>query len=134
LNTTVNEYTAIMFTMENFGDWLLEQLKEKNISQSELSRLAGLSKGTISNLINGTKGKGPDSLTAIAHALKLPVDLVFEKAKMLPPKPDLSPIKRKLIHVAESEELADSDVELAITLLEQRIELYKKHPKARPAE
>lgn len=121
-----------MFTMENFGDWLLEQLKERNISQSELSRAAGISKGTISNLINGTKGKGPDSLTAIAHALKLPVDLVFEKAKMLPSKPGLSAIKRKLAHVAE--ELPDSDIELAVTLLEQRQEYYKKHPKARPAE
>lgn len=132
--TTVNDLSGIMFTMENFGDWLLEQLKERNISQSELSRLAGISKGTISNLINGTKGKGPDSLTAIAHALKLPVDLVFEKAKMLPQKPELSPIKRRLIHVAESDELTEGDIELAITLLEQRIEQSKKHPKARPAQ
>lgn len=118
--------------MENFGNWLLEQLKSKNMSQSELARIAGISKGTISNLINGTKGTGPDSLTAIARALKLPVDLVFEKAKMLPSKTELSPIKRKLAHLAEA--LPDSDIEMAIALLEQRDTYYKKHPEAKPAK
>ena len=76
MNTTVNQASAIMYTMENFGDWLLKQLKDRNISQSELARLAGISKGTISNLINGTRGAGQDSLSAIAHALKLPPELV----------------------------------------------------------
>ena len=120
--------------MENFGSWLLNTLRERKLSQSELARLAGISKGTVSNLINGTSGVGPDSLTAIAHALKLPVDLVFEKAKMLPQKPELSPIKRKLIHVAESDELQDSDIELAITILEQRIEFNKKGARIRTAQ
>lgn len=116
--------------MENFGDWLLEQLKKKNISQSELARIAGLSKGTISNLINGTKGSGEESLIAVAQALNLPHDLVFEKAGKFPPKPELSPIKRALLHVAEG--LPDSDVELAISILEQRAEYYKKNPSAKP--
>ncbi len=129
----VNHPSAIMmFTMENFGDWLLEQLKNRDMSQSELARLAGISKGTVSNLVNGTKGIGPDSLTAIAYALKLPRDLVFEKAGILPRKPELSPIKRKLAHLAQ--DLPDSDVEIAITLLEQRQEFYKRNPKARPAD
>ena len=128
----VNDISAIMFTMENFGAWLLEQLKEKNISQSELARTANLSKGTISNLINGTKGSGQDSLIAIAHALKLPTDLVFEKAGLLPPKIELSPIKRKLAYLAET--LPDSDIEIAIALLEQRFEFYKKNPSTKPAK
>jgi len=118
--------------MENFGDWLLERLKEKNISQSELARMAGVSKGTISNLVNGTKGSGQESLTAIAHALRLPVDLVFEKAKLLPPKPELSAAKRKLLHLADG--LPDTDIEIAIALLEQREEFYKKNPQAKPAK
>lgn len=132
MNTTVNGSSAIMFTMENFGDWLLERLKEKNMSQSELARIAGLSKGTISNLINGTKGAGQDSLRAIAIALKLPPDLVFEKAGVLPIKPELSPIKRALLHAAEG--LPESDLQLALSLLEQRQEYYKKNPQAKPAK
>lgn len=132
MNTTVNGSSAIMFTMENFGDWLLERLKERNMSQSELARIAGLSKGTISNLINGTKGAGQDSLKAIAIALKLPPDMVFEKAGVLPSKPELSPIKRALLHAADG--LPDSDVQLALSLLEQRQEYYKKNPGTKPAK
>lgn len=132
MNTQVNGLSLIMFTMENFGTWLLNVLHEKKISQSELARLAGVSKGTISNLVNGTKGAGQDSLIAIAHVLKLPPELLFEKAGLFPPKNELSPVKRQLLHIAEG--LPDSDVEIAITLLEQRQEYYKKHPQAKPAK
>lgn len=132
MNTRVNGSSAIMFTMENFGDWLLERLKDKNMSQSELARIAGLSKGTISNLINGTKGAGQDSLKAVAIALKLPPDLVFEKAGVLPQKIELSAIKRALLHATEG--LPDSDVQLALSLLEQRQEYYKKNPGTKPAK
>lgn len=121
-----------MFNMVNFGSWLLNALKEREMSQSELARLAGISKGTVSNLVNATAGVGQDSLKAVARALKLPADLVFEKAGVLPSKPDLSPVKRKLVHVAEG--LPDSDVEIAIALLEQRSEYYKKNPGAKPAK
>ena len=121
-----------MFTMENFGDWLLKQLREKQISQSELARLAGVSKGTISNLINGTKGAGQDSLSAIARALHLPAELVFEKAGVLPPKQELSPIKRAVLYLAQ--DLPDSDLQMVLALLEQRTDYYKQHPEAKPAK
>ena len=116
--------------MQNFGSWLLNILQERKISQSELARLAGISKGTVSNIINGTSGIGEDSLIAIAKALKLPHDLVFEKAGKFPPKLELSPTKRKLAHLAE--DLPDSDIEMVISLLEQRQEYYRKNPKAKP--
>lgn len=114
-----------------FNDWLLKQLQEKNWSQADLARSSGLTKSAISKYLSG---RVPDetALRKIARALKLPPELVFEKAGILPAKPDLSPIKRKLAHIAE--ELPDSDVELAIGLLEQRQEYYKKNPKARPTE
>ena len=130
--TEVNDFCVRIFTMENFGDWLLKELREAKISQSEFSRRSGLSKGTISNLINGTKGAGQDSLIAIARALKLPTDLVFEKAGLLPPKVELSPIKRKLAHLAEN--LPDSDLEMVIALLEQRQNYYKKSQSVKPAK
>lgn len=71
-------------------------------------------------------------MTAIAHALKLPADLVFEKAGILPQKIEQSPIKRKLAHLAEG--LPDSDVEMVIALLEQRSEYYKKNPNVKPVK
>lgn len=88
--------------MVNFGDWLLKQLQDRDMSQSELARVAGVSKGTISNLINGTKGAGQESLLAVARALKLPPELVFEKAGIFPPKNTRSTVKNTAIGIIES--------------------------------
>ncbi len=114
-----------------FNDWLLKQLQDREWSQADLARSSGITKGAISNYING---RIPDetALRKIAKALNLPADLVFEKAGVLPPKPELSPIKRALIHLAEN--LPDSDIEVAIAVLEQREAFYKKNPNAKPVK
>jgi transcriptional regulator with XRE-family HTH domain len=84
------EYTMCdkMLSMDNFGRWLLQELEDRKMSQSELSRLSGLSRGTLSNLISGTRGRGPDSIEAIARAFKMPPEQVFRVAGLLPPKAD----------------------------------------------
>lgn len=117
--------------MDKFSDWLLEQLREKEWSQADLARASGLTRATISYYL-GPKSKKPDetAIRKIAKALNLPIDLVYEKAGILPPKPELSPIKRALFHLAEG--LPDSDIESAIALLESRELFYKKNPAARP--
>lgn len=89
--TSLNDLYVKMYSVENFGDWLLHELKEAGISQAELARRAGLSKGTVSNLINGTKGVGQDSLKAIARALRLSPEVVFRAAGVLPPKSESDP-------------------------------------------
>ena len=95
------EYCDKILSMENnFGNWLLDELKLHKMNQSELARLAGLGSGTISNIMNGEKRVGPDTATAIAHVLRLPPDLVFEKAGILPPKPgNLSEEQQQVIHL-----------------------------------
>lgn len=114
-----------------FNKWLLDQLKDKDWTQADLSRASGLTSAAISKYMNG---RTPDenAIRKIAKALKLPPEFVFEKAGKLPPKPELSTIKRKLAHLAES--LPDSDVEMVIALLEQRSEYYRKNPSAKPAK
>lgn len=73
-----------------FNDWLLSKLREYDWSQADLARNAGLTKSAISKYLSG---RIPDetALRKIAKALNLPADLVFEKAGVLPPKPELSP-------------------------------------------
>lgn len=90
-----------MLSMDNFGAWLLNELEERNMTQSELARLAGLSRGTLSNLISGTRGRGPDSIEAIARALKLPPDQVFRVAGLLPPKRDVDEETEELNHLLD---------------------------------
>ena len=77
-----------MLSMDNFGAWLLQELERREMSQSELSRVSGLSRGTLSNLISGTRGRGPDSIEAIARAFKMPPEHVFRMAGLLPQKAD----------------------------------------------
>jgi transcriptional regulator with XRE-family HTH domain len=116
--------------MESFSDWLLKELKNRNISQSDLARIAGLGSGTISNIMSGNRKVGQDTLNKIANGLRLPPELVYEKAGLLPPKNELSEIKRTLIHLAK--DLPDSDVELAVKILETRANYYRQNPEAKP--
>ena len=83
--------------MERFSDWLLNELKSRDMSQSDLARSAGLGSGTISNIMSGNRKVGQDTLTAIARALRLPPALVFEKAGLLPGKSD-DPWAEKMNH------------------------------------
>ena len=114
-----------------FNDWLLSLMKENDWSQADLARKTNLTRATISNYI---AGRIPDevALRKIARALKLPPDLVFEKAGLLPPQTELSLTKRKLLHLAK--ELPDSDIEMVIALLEKRQEFYKLNPQIKPVK
>jgi transcriptional regulator with XRE-family HTH domain len=67
-----------------FNDWLLNQLRERSWSQADLARASGLTRGGVSNYING---RTPDeaALRKIAKALKLSPEAVFRAAGVLPP-------------------------------------------------
>jgi len=87
-----------MLSMENFGDWLLSELDKRKMSQADLANQTRLNRGTISNIINGTKGVGHESLTLIARALRLPVEVVFRAAGLLPPQTDEDPWVEEMSH------------------------------------
>lgn len=70
--------------MENFGDWLIKEIENRNWSQSDLVKAAGISRGTLSNIISGTRGTGEKSLISIANALNISPITIFRKAGMLP--------------------------------------------------
>lgn len=118
--------------MSNFGEWLRDELNKKKISQTELAHIIRVTPAQVSRILSGERSTTSETLVEIAHALRLPPEFIFEKAGILPTKHELSPIKRKLAHLAE--DLPDSDIEMAIALLEQRTEYYKKHPSAKLAK
>lgn len=102
--------------MESFSDWLLNELQRQNMSQSDLARAANLGRGTISNIMSGTRNVGQDTLVKIARALRLPPELLFEKAGVLPPKTDLTPNKRELMEKLKTAD--DATVKMVIEILE----------------
>ena len=118
--------------MKMISNWLKQELESRNWKQADLVRETNLDSAVISNLVNGKRRSGESTARAIAHALKLPVDFVFEKAGILPPKPEATMLQRKLLHASEG--LPESDIALAMSLLEQRQEFYKKNPGAKPAK
>lgn len=67
--------------MNKFSHWLMAQLSEKNMSQSQLARDTGLSRQAISYFIKG-EGKRPEdeTLRLIAKALKVTIDEIYRGA------------------------------------------------------
>ena len=113
--------------MKTFDSWLLKEINKHDWSQSDLARSAGLHRAVIHKVINGTSKPTPKTLNAIAHALCIPPELVFEKAGLLIPSSELSANERTLIHLAKG--LPDGDLEMVFALLKQRHDHYKNKRK-----
>lgn len=73
--------------MEKFIPWLLEELDKRGWRPADLAHRAGLSTGSLSNVLSGNRKAGPDICNAIARALNEPPEKVFRLAELLPPLP-----------------------------------------------
>ena len=118
-----------MDSQKQFSVWLREELKSRHMSQLDLAELAELSPTTINNILAGRRDAEISTYYKIASALDIPVDLVLENAGLLPSRSDLSAVQRRLRHLAVSKKLEESDLELAILILEQRIKHYRNKTK-----
>ena len=100
---TTNRYAIYdkMYSVMDFSDWLIEQMKQKGWTQAELARHAGIPRQIISNYVNRQREK-PDSdvLIAIARALNLPPETVFRAAGLLPPAPQNTEYIEQLVYKA----------------------------------
>ena len=99
--------------MVNFPDWLANQMKERNMSPASLSRASKKAQAVIGRILNGERDPSPETLQAIAHALRLPIEEIYIAAGLLPPKSESSLLSNRL-----NEEIKDwSDDEVAELLL-----------------
>ena len=73
--------------MEKFIPWLLEELNKRSWRPADLAHRAGLSTGSLSNVLSGNRNAGPDICNAVARALGEPPEKVFRLAGLLPPLP-----------------------------------------------
>ena len=110
--------------MDNFGEWLLKELKERGMSQTELSQSSGLSQGTISNIISGRRGRGLDSLQAIARALRLPPETVYREAGVLPAKKNHDKEIEQIVH--EFENMNPDERKQALAVIRALNKLFRK--------
>jgi transcriptional regulator with XRE-family HTH domain len=70
--------------MAKFGEWLRNELENKKISQTELAYQIGVTPAQVSRIISGERSTTNDTLTAIAHALKISPITLFRQAGLLP--------------------------------------------------
>ena len=75
-----------MTSRKNFGEWIQKERHERDWSQADLARYSGKSRSIITKIENRTTTANPDTIVAIARALKVPLTLAFRKAGLLPPE------------------------------------------------
>lgn len=81
-----------------FPEWLEHQLKEQGISQAELARRAGVTRGAINGILQGARGPGVELCQGIARALNIPVQDVYEAAGLLPPDPRRNKLAERVLN------------------------------------
>lgn len=112
--------------MKNFGDWLQDELKNRNISQKDLADMSHITPAQISRIISGSRGAGEQALIAIAHALKLPSETVFRAAGLLPPISPENELIKRITHITSQLPEDEQNDILQFVLLRQRISKERK--------
>jgi len=135
LTTNVPGFYATIIDM-CFNDWLLFQVREQNLSQSDLAKKSKLSRQAISNYFNG-RIPNEAALKKLAHALHLSNDIIFRAAGLLPPKPAANEISEQAEYIINNYRYPETK-ERALSYLEfLRIEEekgeYRVSPARRPA-
>jgi transcriptional regulator with XRE-family HTH domain len=74
--------------MNKFGDWLVEQRELKGISQNKLAEKMNFSQAAVSRVESGKVSPTSDFIIAVAEALDMPLELVYRRGGLLPPKPE----------------------------------------------
>jgi transcriptional regulator with XRE-family HTH domain len=89
---------CLVMLTDDFATYLLDQIKTRNLSQSDLARASGLSRQEISDIINRKRlTPNNETLIAIAHGLKLPPESVLRAAGQLPPLPSQQAIAQEIL-------------------------------------
>jgi transcriptional regulator with XRE-family HTH domain len=88
--------------MENFSDWLASEMTRRGISASDLARAAHKAPAVITRVLRGERKPAPETLEAIAGALRLPTDEVFRAAGLLPAVSEVDAIKRQILFETQS--------------------------------
>lgn len=83
-------FSATMYAMNDtsFSDWLEIEISKRGWSQAETARQAGVTRSAINGVLSKTRTAGNDLCEAIARAFKIPPEVVFRKAGLLPNKPE----------------------------------------------
>lgn len=85
-----------------FSEWLQTEMDKRGWSQSDLARYADLNRAVINKLFNGKSHAQPATLEAISRALKIPIEITYRAAGLLPNNPENDDAIEEAIHVLKS--------------------------------
>jgi transcriptional regulator with XRE-family HTH domain len=85
-----------------FAEWLQSEIDKRGWSQSDCARAADLNRAVINKLLSGKSKPQPHTLVAIARAFKIPIEIAYRAAGLLPPKTEADETLEELIHVFRS--------------------------------
>jgi transcriptional regulator with XRE-family HTH domain len=85
-----------------FAEWLQAEMDKRGWSQSDLARAAELNRAVINKLLNGKSHPQPSTLEAISRALKVPLEITYRVAGLLPADPDNDDVTEEAMHIFKS--------------------------------
>jgi transcriptional regulator with XRE-family HTH domain len=123
-----------MFSRDNkmeFSEWLVDELKQRGWTNADLANTAGISRGSVTNIISGMRSPGTDICERIARAFKIPPEVVYRRAGLLPPEPEPDEKRQELMHLfgMMSAENRDDTIDYARMKLEKQERENKKDGK-----
>jgi transcriptional regulator with XRE-family HTH domain len=81
------QFCIKILSMDNFTEWLMEELNRRDWTPAALANKAGINAGSLSHILNKNRNPGPEVCVSIARALNIPPEEVFRRAGLLPTKP-----------------------------------------------
>ena len=112
-------------------NWLTAQLSDRNWSQNELARRAGISKGVISEVMNGRR-PGIEACKAIAHALGIAAEIILVLAGHLPAPPGYDREAEELLHLFG--QMSDRDQAEMLKIAQMKLESEQEQGGAKKRE
>jgi transcriptional regulator with XRE-family HTH domain len=82
-----------------FAQWLQSEMDKRGWSQSDCARAADLNRAVINKLLNGRCRPQPATLMAIARAFKIPVEVAYRAAGLLPANPEADEVTTELLYI-----------------------------------
>lgn len=125
-NSRVKMYSIVN---ELFSEWLVNELRKREMTQADLARASGISRGGISNLINQVRNPDAETCLAIARALNLPAETVFRAAGLLPPVPSDTQYQEEFFHLLS--QLSPQERQEILELLRFKAERKTSKPSSR---
>lgn len=108
----------------DFAAWLQNELESRKMKAADLARITRKDQGIFSRILGRKRQPDPETILSISHALRLPADMVFRAAGLLPRQPDLNEEAEQIMY--EVAKLPKDDQEEVLAFIRMKNNLRKK--------